>query len=52
MVILGFAIAVFVKQAIVNRNAANSISPEQSNQVDARNHFFLFAETFADKPEH
>jgi hypothetical protein len=43
MVILGFAVTVFIKDAIINRNATNPISPQQGNQVDAIDYCFLCA---------
>ena len=43
MVVFCFAVAVFIKDAVVNRNDSNAVGPEQSNQVDSIDDFFLLA---------
>jgi hypothetical protein len=47
MIVFGFAVRIFVKDAIVNRNAAHAVTPEQGNQVDAAHNFFLLARPMA-----
>ena len=37
MVVLGFSVAVLIKNTVINRDAANTVGPEQSNQIDSIN---------------
>lgn len=43
MVVLGFTIRVFIKNSIITRHGAPPVRPEQSYQVDAADHFLVFA---------
>ena len=43
MIVFRFAVAVFVKDAIVCRDAPVAVRPQQSYQIDTINDRFLFA---------
>lgn len=41
IVVLGFAVRVFIEHAIINGSAPRAVRPEQSNQIDAGDNRFL-----------
>ncbi len=47
MVVLGFSIRIFIKNAVISRHCPVAVRPEQSNQIDAGDDFFLLARPMA-----
>ena len=43
MVVFGFAVCVFIKDSIIERNRPVAVSPQQTNQIDAENNRLVFS---------